>query len=789
MEPDTRQTRRFRAETTLPPLSPHAVEIDEASQLPQRVGTGRFLGTPRYGVGRELGRGAFGVVYEAFDRQREKRVALKVLRELSGDALYRFKREFRSLSDVSHENLVELYELVSDGERWFFAMELVRGVTFLQHVAAPTHEQRLRRAMLGLARGVDALHRAAKLHCDIKPSNVLVGGSGQVKLLDFGLVTESQSSQRSADETVFGTVAYMAPEQAAGAASPASDWYAVGAMLYEALTGRLPFMGTPMQILVAKQHGEVAPIRDAPAELRDLATLAGRMLARDAKQRPEAEEILARLGDDEDSGPHRVGRRARVSTAPFEQQGRRFVGRRHELARLRAAYQRAAEREGAAVVVNVFGGSGMGKTTLVRHFLDGLREERDAVVLLGRCYEHESVPFKSVDSLIDSLCRYLRRLDSNDVDRLLPRDVRALARLFPVLDRVGSIARAPCVRGGDERQLRLRAFAALRELLARIADRASLVLWIDDMQWSDGDSHALLLDLLSQSVPPFLLIASYRSNSNRMPQLALPDATAIENVYIGALDKDDAHELARQAVVDARGATDADACSTASADDTAALVAREARGVPFLIGELARHHGAGNIGALRLDQLLVARVAALPPPARTLLEVVALAGRPIAKHIAARAACLDADGSDALAILARARMVQTRGSRWCLVETYHDSIRESVVEHLDASTRRHLHYRIALALEAAGVRDPEALLTHFRGAGDLSRAAQQAEVAARRAASHLAFDQAARMYSMALELTPEGGLQRAALREKLGIALANAGRAVEAGHELLAAAA
>src|SRR5262249_45535774 len=150
-------------------------------------------------------------------------------------------------------NLVELYNLVADGSAAFFTMELLHGAPLLEHVrwrgfgasgvnlhVPPTEAElaRLRRALPQLAAGLRALHRAGRLHCDLKPANVMVTVEGRVVLLDFGLASLLGSS-RIEQRGLAGTVEYMSPEQAWDEVlSPASDWYSVGVMLYEALTGR-----------------------------------------------------------------------------------------------------------------------------------------------------------------------------------------------------------------------------------------------------------------------------------------------------------------------------------------------------------------------------------------------------------------------------------------------------------------------------------------------------------------------------------------------------------------------
>src|SRR4029077_13619508 len=130
------------------------------------------------------------------------------------------------------------------------------------------------------------------------------------------------------------------------------------------------------------------------------------------------------------------------------------------------------------------------------------------VLLAGRCYERESVPYKAVDGVIDALRRYLMRLESVDAAALLPRRASLLAQVFPVLSRVQAFAEAPppSHRMVDPQEVRGNVFVAFRELLGRLADRHPLVLVIDDLQWADADSLALLSELMGASDAPALLL-------------------------------------------------------------------------------------------------------------------------------------------------------------------------------------------------------------------------------------------------------------------------------------------
>ncbi len=147
-----------------------------------------FSGTDRYRLIRKLGEGSMGVVYAAYDTHRDEEVALKTLNRLDPTSIYQIKKEFRALADVVDDQLVALYDLVSDSGHWFFTMELLEGFHFLEYVRPDgLDEARTRLATRQLAAGIATLHDEGVLHRDLKPSNVIVTHEGRAVILDFGI--------------------------------------------------------------------------------------------------------------------------------------------------------------------------------------------------------------------------------------------------------------------------------------------------------------------------------------------------------------------------------------------------------------------------------------------------------------------------------------------------------------------------------------------------------------------------------------------------------------------------
>ncbi len=725
------------------PEGPHSGRVD-------------WKGTERYEVRRCIGAGSTGTVYEAFDVDRGRTVALKRLRHFSPAMLYLFKREFRTLADFHHPNLVTFHELVAtETHDVFFTMELVRGAEFVKYVrqgGRPDFD-RVRAALRQLVEGVQELHAGGKLHRDIKPSNVLVTREGRVVLLDFGVATEVGSGhdmsapERQQQQPVVGTVAYMAPEQAVGETpTAASDWYSVGAVLFEALVGSPLFVGSVADVLRMKSTVDSPPpSRCAENVPPDLDALCGALLQRAADMRPTGREILRWLGvSGSGQAPRLPGARGDAPTTT------RLTGGDEELAELHQAFE--AMRGGLPLTVRLRGPSGVGESSLVSDFLDDVSTHSGALVLRGRAYERESVPYKAIDSWVDALSLHLLTLSDAGEKLALPADIWVLARLFPVLRRVPEIADIKEQAIGDPQRIRRRAFAALRELLLTLAEERPTVVYLADAHWGDADSAALLLDVLRPPhAPPLLLVMTYlEEEEHNSPFLAelrasWPRGAEARDLAVPPLDADHARRAAL------------------------ALL--------------------GADGETSLEQSVRERFERLPEGARTLLETIAVSGRPL--PLATLGLAAEANGIDEpIERLREQRLVRVGlRNRREVVDVAHERVGAVIVSLLSATRVRDHHGRLARALEAADDADPEAIAVHLLGAGEKDRAGPYAERAARQAVAQMAFERAIRLYWMALERTTADSTSASADARRLRVHLAEtlvlAGRSAEAARAYL----
>lgn len=798
----------------------------------------------RFEIRRQLGSGSFGAVFEAYDRERQTLVALKRPHEANAQSLLLFKQEFRALADIGHPNLACLYELHTDCAPWFFTMERVEGRDFLAYLRGdseteqpgsqmtavslasqrswgnpstdptlgpsqslasdfnslmssdpsstsghrsprmvdseepgpPPSFDRIKQALKQLAEGLRALHGAGKLHRDLKPSNVLVTAEDRLVILDFGLTTDTEVRLRldPREGHAAGTPAYMAPELFGdNPGSEASDWYSVGVMLYQALTGCLPFPRNYHRQVACKLQQDAPPPRLlVPSVPMDLDVLCASLLQRSPELRPRGEQVVAFLETSNQNLELGWIQEARHISA-FE--------RESEQQRL---FEALVRTRGQAALIH--GPSGMGKSHLLRIFLRNLQQkDAQALILQGRCFEQESVPFKALDGVVDALAMHLRRLPNPELSALVPCHLDGLLRLFPVMGQVRAFQHA--LQGPSEVpdpiELRHRAFLALRDLLKRISEQQAVVLAIDDLQWGDLDSAAFLVDLLRPPAEPALLLAmTFRSDEAEaspviqalLKSLAETEVPTVD-IPLRELPPAEAQRLARSSFGD-----------RPDADALAEWIALESGGNPFFIGELARHFQSegrerAETGALNLDDYIRMRAASLQEQPRQLLETLAVAGYPMDWRLLKRACCASDWGETALAYLRSGRFIRSRSAaRRKTIEPYHDRIREAIARTIAPEQVRAIHLRLASILVEATLPDVRALALHFEAGGEPRRAAEFAALAGDQAFAALAFEQASTFYRRALDLREATHHDAPQLWKKLGDALSGAGRSTDA---------
>lgn len=733
-----------------------------------------------------------GAVYEAIDAQSGETVALKTLPAASHVQRLRFRREFRRASELPlHPHLVAMYQLFERDELCWFTMEHVDGVdirTWLQRFEGrPDFLTEVRRVFRDVVLAIRHLHAHGLVHRDLKPSNVLVDRFGRPVVLDFGISQRDarlgETNEAIDTDSIAGTVPYIAPEQAQGDAIRASDWYSLGVMLFEALTGELPFTGPSYEVLWRKQQEDARPACSCASVPADLAELCDRLLVRDPDARPRGEEIFAVLHDPRHGAP---APREASDTTPV-------VGRTEELETL------LAQVTGDARLVLLRGAPGIGKTTVLRQFRRRLGAEGRAEVFSGRCHQREQLPHQGLDGVMSGLAAWLGR--HREVRPELTWAQRgALVRMFPVFEAVYGASDTPTLRvdredaslgGGTVGRTidaREQALQAIHQLLRCVASHGPVVVVIDDLQWADAATIQLLQFMSVQpSPPPVLGVFAMRTDRRELaPEMLRLLATyrgpRVLRVPLGGLTDPDANDLVTQVVAGA----------PVSQSFLQGLVVR-AGGNPLYLAQyawFAAHEASGTLRDADLDTLIGWRLSRLPPPIRLVLELLVVYGEPV-PPVDLLAVADDGPTMRMLLDIADEALIRlvrpAHDPAALLIDFHHDEVRRVVGEQLDDERRQALHARIAAHLERCSDGGPAdfRLFEHYRRAGEVERAGHIARRAAERAMAALAFDRAADLYGYAAEMA-EAETVRATLERRRCEALISAGRGYEAGAGLMA---
>ncbi len=535
----------------------------------------------RYRIEAELGRGGMGVVFRGHDTLLDRDIAIKVLSDpkLSAEGRARLLREARAAAQLNHPNIVSVYDAGESDGTPFIVMELVEGMSLHERPTQSLGET------FAVARQVCAAlnhaHVRGIIHRDIKPENILIARDGTVKLMDFGLA-HFGPSRLTQEGALIGTVFYLAPEQVLGEEVDArTDLYALGVLLYELTTGRLPFSGDdPLAVISQHLHAAVVPPREhnptIPIAFNDLIV---QMMSKRPSDRPASAAQVQQLmenRDVENVAPDSASEH--ISSLLDRITRSELTGRKRELEELTGMWQRTLSGDGQVVLIE--GEAGMGKTRLVGELGTHVMSDR-AFILLGECYAEGGTPFAPFAEIVREFLgnpgavkakAWLERLGATAVDLfdLVPE----YKPFFPDLPPLPALA--PNLQ-------RRRLYEAFTLWLEGLATERPLLLIVEDLHWADDSSLDLLLHLARRLASRrVLIVTTCRADEKNLTLTkalaALERAKLIHQLQLAPLDSPAVAMFVRRVL---------DLSANPPRDFLDALYART-EGNPFFIEELLR---------------------------------------------------------------------------------------------------------------------------------------------------------------------------------------------------------
>ncbi|MEE8158073.1 MAG: protein kinase, partial [Dehalococcoidia bacterium] len=464
-------------------------------------------------VKRFLGEGGKKRVYRAQDTLLDREVAFALIKTEGLDDISRTRitREAQAMGRLgSHPHIVTVFDLGDHEGQPYMVTELMGGGDVEGVIEdAADHRLPLEQAIeiaKETCRGLEFAHSRGIVHRDLKPGNVWLTGDGVAKIGDFGLAVAIDRSRLTTEGMMVGTVSYMPPEQAMGGeVTPRADLYSLGAMLYEMVTGRPPFLGDD-SVAIIGQHINTPPVAPAWHNSqcpRSLEALILRLLAKGPSERPEsASDVLAALDGLDLTG---TAESSVEEAQPLDSlAGGVFVGRQREMGELKACLEDALSGRGR--LVTLVGEPGIGKTRTAQELATyaGLRS---AQVLWGRCYEAQGAP--PYWPWVQAIRSYVLEREPKELHSEMGAGAADIAEIVSdVRERLPGLQPPPAL---EPEQARFRLFDSIATFLKRAGGRQPLVVMLEDLHWADKPS-LLLLEFVARELAGarLLVIGTYR---------------------------------------------------------------------------------------------------------------------------------------------------------------------------------------------------------------------------------------------------------------------------------------